>query len=476
MALVYRPTTQTIFPKNAIPWNDFLRQGVTFTFNGVVCNLVEIQMSSGVTNPTKTSQFFNVTYYNFDRVNVKWTTEMTAPYPTMYRVGVGGMPIIIFPSETENVIFVQSHNLNTGDMIGINMGIELAPNLLFFYVGVIDVDNFMLYSTRELAISNNPTNATSISTYVGKTLYPWAYSDYVSIIFTNRNLNLQLNITDYIDNQTYTFKPTYNKPPVGNIVNSFYVVLYDNSGNILEQSETIYSNNIEYTVSGLINGNRYYIQFFVTDIYGFEYQTDRVNFYVNYVNLDININPTATNNCNDSSIDINIGLLSQNNGIVDGRYSYLDNYVKVGNSALFLSDDSTLIFKNLRLINQSYPIFTWMCPYENFQGKIVRMDDEKTGKYLEINYSNKNLELILDGNILQTVVFDYDIKQTYIIAIIDLQIYINEYYTHVISPVPDIPVIGSVTNVSTTMFNLKLNPNVPNLLPDNFDLKKLRNK
>lgn len=475
MALVYRPTTQTIFPKNAIPWNDFLRQGVTFTFNGVVCNLVEIQMSSGGDVPAKNSQFFTTEKYNFDKVNVKWSIPMQEPYPIMYRIGVGGKSLnIVQGTLSSKTIYSVNHNLNTGDMVAVNVGAEQLPNMLFFYVGVIDVNNFRLYSTRELAIANNVNNAEVITNYINRTLRPWAYSDYISIMFVTKNLDLVLNSPNIIDSQQFTFKPDYNRPPVGNIVNSFYVILYDNNRQMLERSDIIYSNNIEYTVTGLINGSNYYIQFFVTDVYGFEYNTGFVPFNVSYTTLQIAIQPTAIDSCNDSSVDINIGTLIQTNGVVTNGYSYVDNYIKQNNSALFLSTNATLEFDGLKMIQQSYPIFTWMSPYEGFEGKIMMMKNSKNTDSLSIQYSNNSFQLLLNNKIVQTINLAYDTLTTYIIGIIGLKLFINPYYKHIVSPTPPIPVIGNVYNTSIDGFDLALQPKVPNLTVNDITLKKVQ--
>lgn len=474
MALVYRPTTQTIFPKNAIPWNDFLRQGVTFTFNGVVCNLVEIQMSSGGSVPQIYSQyFFNVNAYNNDIINKKWTQDLGKPYPIMYRVGVGGNPMTIAQSvSSNNIVLYVNHNLNTGDMVAVNTGSELAPNMSFFYVGVANVDSFSLYNTRELALQNKLSNAVVITNYVGRSLRAWAYSNYVPITFADKNLNLFLPIGE-VNSQTFTFKPTYNRPPVGNLISYFYIDLYDRNKLLLEHSENVYSNDIEYTVDGLINNNIYYIKFTVIDIFGYIYETDVKEFSVSYNTTDINIDVTVIDNCSDSSALIEMGSIQQINGNTTGAFSYVENYIQKGNTGLYLAENATLTYDNIPLTKTSYPIFTIMIPYDGFEGVIVSMTDKSSQRTLSINYTEGNLQLLFNNNIVFETSFQYNILTTYIMTIVGWSVYIKEFYKNPFNPLPAIPVNGTPINVSVNGFDLSLTTAIKDLTPENFALNPI---
>ena len=275
--------------------------------------------------------------------------------------------------------------------------------------------------------------------------------------------------TTTINSQQYTFRPKYNMPPIGNIVSYFYVELYDSNKLLLQKSNYIYSNKIEYTIDGLINGNSYYIAFYVFDVYGYEYDTGLISYHVLYDTTNIIIDVDVIDSCIDSSIVVSLGEIIQIDGDIDGAYSYVNPYITKTNNGLFLAAESTLKYSNLPLTKSSYPIFTLMLPYSGYEGIIMKMTDSVSGRNFLIQYNNKTLDLIFDGTVVDSIPFMFDGLTTYIVGIIGWKLYINPYYKHAFNPVPALPVNVNPVNANTTGMDLMLSMAVDGLTENNFE-------
>jgi len=152
---------------------------------------------------------------------------------------------------------------------------------------------------------------------------------------------------------------------------------------ILEKtSQKQYSSYLTYGVDGLLSGNTYLINL------GIETQNPQLGvgmvlntsqtFNVQYPSLRVLSKPTITQIEYKSALQVDWAGLYLNPGVITGQFSYADNFMSVGNTALYLNKGSTLSYNSTVITPNSTRSFS-ITMASDFTGNIVASND---GKYI----------------------------------------------------------------------------------------------
>jgi hypothetical protein len=112
--------------------------------------------------------------------------------------------------------------------------------------------------------------------------------------------------------------------------------------------DNVYSTQLAWAFDGLVNNHDYEVDFEVESqnySNGAGMVTDETRaFNVNYQTLKVKNKPLLTQLCDKSAIQVDWAGLYQNPGTITGTYSYLNNFLKYGNTALSLGTDGILTY------------------------------------------------------------------------------------------------------------------------------------
>ena len=192
----------------------------------------------------------------------------------------------------------------------------------------------------------------------------------------------------------------------GEVLNSYYVVLYDTNHQLIHQSETFYDTaELSYTLNGLENGKTYFVKAFGETIRGIKIETVDVQFTVEYIQPSTFSDVQVENNWLAGSITVKSNLILVE-GKYDGEAVYIDNdkiYLMNGTSVVF--DEAFTIGSDFSLqlkiddFNAGQPILSMghgaitmiICKglmYSSKAGKHCVQLIAKTGQYNHIIRSN----------------------------------------------------------------------------------------
>lgn len=152
---------------------------------------------------------------------------------------------------------------------------------------------------------------------------------------------LSLSVSSPITTQSYTFEPTYAQTESID-PKRFRAYLYDSSGNEIDDSDWIYSANIQYEFEGFISGDSYDVIFYVEDQNGLTANTGLQNFSVSYTAPDIVITPTITLDTDRGSIKTVWNDVVQYIGYMDETPTYEEDFLVTGDYGLEISDSKSL--------------------------------------------------------------------------------------------------------------------------------------
>lgn len=124
----------------------------------------------------------------------------------------------------------------------------------------------------------------------------------------------------------------------GEVLNSYYVVLYDTNHQLIHQSETFYDTaELGYTLDGLENGKTYYVKAFGETIQGVKIETSDIQFTVEYIRPAAFSAVQAENNWLAGTITVKSNLM-----LVEGKYD--GETVYRDNDKIYLMDGTPVVF------------------------------------------------------------------------------------------------------------------------------------
>lgn len=150
-----------------------------------------------------------------------------------------------------------------------------------------------------------------------------------------------------ITTKSYEFVATYSQLE-GVSMQRFKFIWYDDSDEILQDSDWIYSANTRYTFDGFITGETYKVESVVTTEYNLEVTTGKKTFDILYSEPNLIIKPDVTTNnyrcdCADTSeVDVSWAEAVKIDGHSTGSINYVPDFIYEGDYGLHLSSGATV--------------------------------------------------------------------------------------------------------------------------------------
>lgn len=400
--------------------------------------------------------------------------------------------IMVTKTYTEAVVTITNPNFTTGEAVYLDFNSEIDKN--FYYIRMINTNQAKIYDTREKAIGLDATSPDykaedfgSVN-LTGKHLYSWARSD--DIRFRAIKVGSLTLTGSKIDRFIHVFTPIYeqeNEIPI----NRFQASLYDENKVLIDQSEVVYSSNIQYTFSGLMTGDiiepegtptarTYYVRFEAYNDVEYHYDTGLVAFSVEYKTAQLDTILDVINDCQTASITIDWRYLVSIPGFVE-CFEFRDNFMWDGNTGLYLCPKETLTYKypeiksggtfnekdkTVTLDRGSLPVFVWQPTSTDFKGIIYKNyqvnkddNDKETGKYTSVFYDGEKIGLEVNGVRVATQWFDIEQDATkgepyvYLIGVWKHEVSIHKF---LVEKLPEKPKINSFNVVLITRDSAQL--------------------
>lgn len=159
----------------------------------------------------------------------------------------------------------------------------------------------------------------------------WDETNYVDsdwVLFkANSFPTITLTVPTTIETQNYTFVGTYSQAE-GILVKKFKFVLYDNDDEVLRETDWVYSQTVQYEITGLLNNTIYKIQCFVVDQNEMEAESPVYSFTTDY-DIPDDISELVIIPLNDiGSIKLDWTNIKQILGNVQGDYEFIQGIEK----------------------------------------------------------------------------------------------------------------------------------------------------
>lgn len=434
MAIIFEPIRQLMTPQNTAVDpsvdNDF-----EVVQNGGTCIAYRFRVfdvnNNLVATPSTNRVDLGSTVYNGESVPHTVTAgSLVAGNEYRYQFDMYGNDLTVSSIDTgTDILTVNNHNLNTGDIVYIQATTSLPGGTsayTVYYVGRVSANEIALYATYEAAkIDGTKVNLTDVGsgtiTISNIAISPqvkfFAYST-PSLVLTGGTLT----------EQSVEFVPVYTQAE-GILVTSFNAYLYDSDGNLEEESGEIFSSNVRYTFSGLRSGLSYKVQFTATNSRGQVADTGLVDYDVSYAVPSIGIEPSVTNQANRSSVLVEWSDIVQIVGSITGSSSYVQDFVTSGNTALNLAAGSILEFTGLTIGTSQTLSFIWYPDSTAFVGDIVKMENTTTGDYLTVSYDGTRFYRTINGVDFYEPDKALAANNVYLIAITSSDLFIVDYAT-----------------------------------------------
>ena len=194
------------------------------------------------------------------------------------------------------------------------------------------------------------------------------------------SISLKLELENLIEYQNYNFTATYTQAE-GIPIKKFKFVLYDDLDIMVYESDWMYNTDIEYFITGMINGNSYQIECHVENQYGQVVISDKVAFTVSYEMPDDIPELIITRLDSIGAIKLEWTNIKQVLPVVTGNYSYVSSKFLKG---LQLDDGSVITYSEE--LPEKFTIVFWIKLPTDFVGSFLTLSDGE-GSEFEIGYN-----------------------------------------------------------------------------------------
>jgi len=237
--------------------------------------------------------------------------------------------------------------------------------LIYNSTKLTSADNF--HTVPANSLTNNIEYKYQVSIWSSATIT--VNSEFV-FIKTNSTPTVSMTVPATITTQSYQFIATYTQAE--NIpFQKWKMILYNNSNEILDNTDYIYDYNIKHTFEGLVASTTYKVECIAETQYGLIGTTGKISFSVaySYPGSAGELNTQILNNI--GGIKLTWNDLNLIEGTVTGTYEYVNGKF---NKSLKLLDSSLLTFE--KQIPLDFTINFWVKLESGFSGDIIILDDD----------------------------------------------------------------------------------------------------
>jgi len=286
-------------------------------------------------------------------------------------------------------------------------------------------DNTEIYNSTKLTFGSESHTVPS-STLTNGVDYMWmvkvwcdatTYAESEWVFFkANTTPTLEIDVFDNpLGVQNYLFTSTYTQAE-DILPKRFKYVLYDDSDALVYESDWMYNTDIEYFITGMINGNSYQIECHVENQYGQVVISDKVAFTVSYEMPD-NIPELILTPLDDiGAIKLEWTNIKQVLPVVTGTYDYTDGKFLKG---LHLDSGSLITYLEPLPVNFTLPFFIKLDP--SFVGVFLNIYCEDVLIY-QVGYDGTRFyyqrDYRLTGGLPEDIPSDFilvDVRKDYVI-------------------------------------------------------------
>lgn len=433
MGIIYRPVRQNMTPNN-VPIiqsedNDFI-----CIIDGVPCNAyrflyydesdtetatARIDLGTPILNDEELSITVSASTFT-SAENYRWQVVLYAN-----NVGVSSVD-----AGTDILTTSVPYNLNTGDIIYIQSTGSVPTGTSEFtkyYIRRFSSTTLALYLTSEAARSDGTKVDITGAGSGTITISNVAISEQIPFsVYSEPVLTLT---GQTITSQDFIISPTYSHPE-GVQVQQFDVTVRDQNGLIEVESLNNFTSNLDVELTGLISGNEINVSYTVLNTVGQEVEIIDVNFPISYTSAQVDIIPSVTNLPNESAIITEWTDAKVINGSISGSFSYEDDFIQSGNTALNLQ--GILTVNGLDISPEDTFAEVWKPNnHSTFDGTISRRSNSITGDYEIIGYEQSTNRFYRDvnGSVFYNPTKALVSGQVYLIVLTPTTLYTLDYTT-----------------------------------------------
>lgn len=291
---------------------------------------------------------------------------------------------------------------NNGDvMVSFRVVIKDNATDATVHMSPLTTSSICKYTVPANTLSNGVTYKYTVTVY--NSVYETAVSDWYIVKCSARPVVTV--VTDgIVRNQNTLFQATYSQGQ-SIALKSYRLILYNSLQNTLATSTELYDGLLQYTFTGLMSGDSYYIECQATsqdDVVG---TSGKVSFTVDYVSASptksLNVTPVADK----PTVMVDWINSKQVLGVYnDGVGSPLYTSGKYDN-AILLSHTSTVKFSET--IPEEFTLRNWVKKSVGFTGTIVKIQSAGGGNYIDFGYDGTAFYLtVKNGEESRTVMSD----------------------------------------------------------------------
>lgn len=235
-------------------------------------------------------------------------------------------------------------------------------------------DNSLAYDSGKID-SINSSHVVLSGALTNGIIYKWmvktwssltTYSESEWVVFSTKATPIASMVVNDLNAQNYNFTVSYN-----DVVKYFKFTLFDSNGKEILNSGSVYSQTVEYEITGLVDGLTYQIECVVVNQEDVKVTTGKKTFTTNY-DKPVDIPSLVVTSLDDiGAIKLSWEQTKQVLGVTDETYSYVSGKF---NNGLHLDQGSKLIYKEI--IPTEFTSAYWLKLSIGFKGDIVTIGDD----------------------------------------------------------------------------------------------------
>lgn len=246
-----------------------------------------------------------------------------------------------------------------------------------------------------------------------------------TVYFTSSAPIFTLDVDPVATSQSFTVAGSYSQSE-GVGLSYWYYELYDDDGDLIEQTDHAYNPSMSYEFTGLTNGSTYQIRAFGETQQQLLIQTDVYTFDVSYSQPTVVIVPELSILEDSVSLKADFGQADFIEGTSDGSTSYISNFMYSGNKGFDIDVNSLLKFSNISIgTTGSYQDIR---KFDNdFIGTYLKLSNSTTNDYCKVGYDGNTFFKNINGNIEFSQVHLMDYSHFYLTVVQYEHVYILEF-------------------------------------------------